>query len=425
MKLQQYLYIFICVFCITVISSCISSKMAAVKKSRETTNSSLPIRSRLYVFHQEDHSLVYFRIKTNNLLYMRPSERDSFIAKVKVNYRLLDSFKTKNIIDSASYIIYDTLNFKRPDMLEGKFRIKTSYGKKYELEVDFTDLNRKNTSSSYISIDKISKFSRQNFYVSNLLTPESPLYNYYVNGASNLSIYHEKPGNKKLTVRYYNRNHPLPPPPHSGQEPKPLDFKADSIFYIYGNNNEFTLKTTSKGFYHLTADSSSTEGLTIFCYNEYFPENNTPDEMIKPMRFITNKQEYNELENFPDKKVALENFWLRCTGNKDKARQMIKIFYSRVNTANEYFSSFDYGWKTDRGLIFIVFGYPSNIYKDEQQEIWQYGEENSLRSINFTFNKSPNPFTSNDYILSRSEVYKDPWTRLVDAWRQGRVMGEK
>jgi GWxTD domain-containing protein len=147
--------------------------------------------------------------------------------------------------------------------------------------------------------------------------------------------------------------------------------------------------------------------------------------MYKPMRYVTTKQEFAEIENSKILKDAIDSYWLKCSGSKERARQVIKVFYNRTYLSNEYFSSYDMGWKTDRGLIYIAFGSPTNIYKDNVSEVWVYGEDNSVRSLNFTFTKVINPFSDNDYSLNRSEAYKDSWYRVVEGWRQGRLINEK
>ena len=89
--------------------------------------------------------------------------------------------------------------------------------------------------------------------------------------------------------------------------------------------------------------------------------------------------------------------------------------------ANTYFTSYTEGWKTDRGLIYIIFGLPVTIYKAENIERWIYGTSQSNKTLVFNFMRQENPFTANDYVLSREEMYKISWTQAVDTWRNGRV----
>jgi hypothetical protein len=72
-------------------------------------------------------------------------------------------------------------------------------------------------------------------------------------------------------------------------------------------------------------------------------------------------------------------------------------------------------------MIFIVFGPPANLYISKKDEIWVYGNESNPSSIRFIFNKTPNPFSDNDFVLERSSFYKEAWFTAVDYWRQGQV----
>ena len=110
-----------------------------------------------------------------------------------------------------------------------------------------------------------------------------------------------------------------------------------------------------------------------------------------------------------------------CKGNQTLAKQIIKSYYKRVADANKLFSTYKEGWKTDRGVIYIVFGPPSIVYRSMQGESWTYGEESNYRSLTFNFTMINNPFTNNDFTLERTTVYKNPWYRAVDSWRQGKV----
>jgi hypothetical protein len=98
--------------------------------------------------------------------------------------------------------------------------------------------------------------------------------------------------------------------------------------------------------------------------------------------------------------------------------KMIAKFYSRVMTANKLFTSYKEGWKTDRGIIYIVYGAPSEVYRRTGEEEWIYGERSNMLSIRFFFDQAENPLSDNDYILQRSSGYKPGWYIAVENWRR-------
>ena len=119
---------------------------------------------------------------------------------------------------------------------------------------------------------------------------------------------------------------------------------------------------------------------------------------------------------------AVERFWLDAAGSKDRARSAIRAYYERVENANRYFTSFVEGWRTDRGLVHIIFGTPNTIHKTAQGEAWIYGEETNLMSLTFRFKQRDLPFTDNDLQLERDPMLKGAWYRNVESWRNGRIV---
>jgi GWxTD domain-containing protein len=133
------------------------------------------------------------------------------------------------------------------------------------------------------------------------------------------------------------------------------------------------------------------------------------------------KEEFEVMLQAPDRKVAIDKFWLDIAGNTERARALISAYYTRVADANRFFTSYLEGWKSDRGMIFIVYGPPRNTYRTSLTETWVYGDERSPKAMTYVFNKLSNPFSENDFALERSINYKNTWYMAVDMWRQGRV----
>jgi len=83
-----------------------------------------------------------------------------------------------------------------------------------------------------------------------------------------------------------------------------------------------------------------------------------------------------------------------------------------------FFSSYLEGWKSDRGIIYIIFGPPNIVNKEGQVETWYYGTSQSIRSIAFNFYIVNDPFSDNDYVLARSANYKNSWYIAIGTWRR-------
>ena len=129
--------------------------------------------------------------------------------------------------------------------------------------------------------------------------------------------------------------------------------------------------------------------------------------MREAIRFISTDEEYKKMLGQPPRQ-AVDDFWIGLTGNPERALSQIKRYYGRVEFANELFSSVIEGWKSDRGMIFIVFGSPSIVYRNSGVEEWTYGEPGSPLSFKFYFHKTVTIGGAEDYVLSRSEDYRRP-----------------
>lgn len=125
--------------------------------------------------------------------------------------------------------------------------------------------------------------------------------------------------------------------------------------------------------------------------------------------------------NTKDTKAAIDRFWLQLAGSKAAARDLIRIFYRRVELANRLYSSHKAGWATDRGMVYIVFGQPSSVNEVGNTITWIYRDSEVAPYIRFVFNKKENNFTENHYELARRREYAESWYSTVAKWRAGRI----
>ena len=143
--------------------------------------------------------------------------------------------------------------------------------------------------------------------------------------------------------------------------------------------------------------------------------------MIQSSRYITSRKEYERMVDASDPKAALDAFWLSCGNEKEASAALIATYYGRVEEANRYFSGVHPGWRTDRGMVHIVFGIPNKVRRGSDSEWWVYGEEGSANSLVFRFIRIEHPWDNEFYVLSRSIQFRSPWDRMVTNWRNGRI----
>lgn len=377
----------------------------------------------MLVFHANDTvTEFHFRINSSNILYTKRREDSAFSANVLVSYELYE-IDSKTLLDSASVRFMDVGNNKEKRFLDGVFMLNTLKGYQYSAKVTFRDLNRDQFIKKSVTINKSDLYNAQNY----LALDENGhlLFNNYLKNNSKFYLKkNDAIADTSFVVKYYPSNFPIAKPPFSSN-PAPEETPTFSPEHTEEVNFDDSLKllsyeVTNSGLYFIHPVGQTT-GPTFFNFQDHFPAIKTAESMIPPMRYITTSKEFEQLLSAENPKLAVDKFWRDIAGSNDRARTLIREYYKRVESSNHYFTSYMEGWKTDRGLIYIIFGVPNVVYKHKNYENWIYGEENNMMSLSFVFHKIENPITDNDFVLSRSPVFKNNWFRAVDSWRSGRI----
>jgi GWxTD domain-containing protein len=374
------------------------------------------------VAHASDTtSRIVVLLNTKELLFSRQSD-DRFRAFFSVHYKLAEAYESiKTILDSGNTSFQVSEEEKNlPLVYEVPFRLP----KKSEmlLIVSIRDNQKNYAEEFYVPVDNASRQSRQSFSAQ-AKNENHILFRNYVSDHDSVKISFRDSSVKKLFVRAYSRTFPLAPPPFSFDVREEFDYRPDHTFtYDVNDTNYINLK--QQGFYHFQSDTADRNGFTLYVYPGSFPAVTSPEQMLECVRYLTTKREFEEMKANPNKKAAMDKFWLDLGGNADRTKHLIRKYYTRIREANQYFSSYTAGWRTDRGLVYTVFGKPNNVYKSSTAESWIYGTPNNALSVNFFFTRVINPFSDNDYMLTREPLFEGSWMRAVDVWRQGRVYND-
>ncbi len=357
---------------------------------------------------------LYVKLYTQELLFTQTEDK-VFKAKVKITYKIYQSIEQQQLIDSASTYITIKRNNAQEE-LATYIQLKPIKLKQYVIEILTTDLQRNRVNSSLVSVDK-NIGSEQNFLLTNIEDYNVLFYPYFI--PQNEYVIQSSTPTNNLTIKYYNTNF-LPSMPPFSTTLQEIDVKPDSIWVVpYGQPVHF--KKKYKGLYFIQTDTALHRGLTKVNFGSSYPQLKTPTEMIAPLRFLTTSEEYKEIVSEANKKFALDNFWLKAAGTPIRAKDLIRIYYNRITFANIYFTSYTEGWKTDRGMIYTIFGPPKTVSKYNNKEKWIYNNGTNLNTSSFTFVRLEKSLSENDYILQRSVNYKDIWYKAVETWRSGKV----
>jgi GWxTD domain-containing protein len=288
---------------------------------------------------------------------------------------------------------------------------------KYYVQFEIVDLNRKSKTADGAYVDHSRINGEQDFMLRDQFA--RPVFDNHINPGQQCYLYTLTCKDPRLFISLYRQEYPIALAPFVETRSKSIIFNADTSYFIEMDMGVSRfLNLPEKGIYWIQSDTSLQTGFAIFRFHKDFPDVVTPDQMRFPLRYICSRNEFNDLMMMKNAKEAIDEFWLKRSDNADRAKELIRKFYTRVRYANQYFTSYHEGWKTDRGMLYIIFGPPSLVYRNPNSETWIYGEDRNFLSITYEFRKSDNPFTDNDYILERSQEYKEPWYDAVEAWRQ-------
>ena len=388
----------------------------------------LALRPDFYVYHVSDTlTRVYYSINSNNLLYMRNGENSAYNAIFSLRYELVPSFENTAILDSGGFTVRDVEMNPPQKALTGSFDIRISEipdNGELILHLVMADLNRKISFENFLRVNKKNERGRENFLLTDT-TGNVIFKNHVATGAPFLLTYN-KINAGSYYVSYYKRDFPLALPPYSSSAQESFSLEPDTTYLV---NADKPIILEENGFYHFRLDTTQWAGFTVFSFYDQFPYIAKRLHLGPPLRYLTTKREYDKITEVINDPKALkeevDKFWLERSGSVERSKVLVEAFYSRVQEANIFFSSYLEGWKTDRGIIYVIYGPPDKVYRSTSGEAWVYGDETSSLSYYFNFIKVSNPFTANDYSLNRMTSYRYGWGQAIESWRDGRIYNSK
>lgn len=219
---------------------------------------------------------------------------------------------------------------------------------------------------------------------------------------------------KSLRVSFYKDIfNPGSPPFVESESPVDRFLFHDSTFTM---QDEAKIKFNSLGLYLLQEDTTGAEGFAFRSSTEAFPKYTRVEDLVNPLIYVCTKEEFTELKNSKGDKAKFDKVILDITRDKDRARSFIRNYFRNVELANLYFSSYKEGWKTDRGMIYLIFGIPDEVTKTGQQETWSYKSSR----LKFSFVKTGSVYDPDYYVLIREKRFTETWFSTIDLWRKSR-----
>jgi GWxTD domain-containing protein len=110
------------------------------------------------------------------------------------------------------------------------------------------------------------------------------------------------------------------------------------------------------------------------------------DLAIDQMQYIAESGELDDIraaETSEEKQKRFLEFWKKRDPNPNTPRnEEMEEYYAKVEYANKHFRHYIDGWRTDMGMVYIIFGSPNNVDRhpfdidSKPFEVWSYYELN-------------------------------------------------
>ncbi len=154
----------------------------------------------------------------------------------------------------------------------------------------------------------------------------------------------------------------------------------------------YTLKDSSfsLGFYNLVINVKDSDNTTLASVDKRFFSRwiGVPstikdlNKAIEEMIYIASTSQINYIKDGKTQKEKLKRFmefWKKQNPvSSDPVNKVFNEYYARVDYANEHFGDYFPGWRSDRGMVFILLGPPDNIDRhpfdmdSKPYEVWTY-----------------------------------------------------
>ena len=366
-------------------------------------NPDAELRLKHRVIYIQDSAIVNLRLQLRSDLY---ELKDYIVKKYNVG-----NYHEKLGIDSDTLNLEDLLIVKKGPFFY--FRIKLITTSKILALHIYNRHNQKNFFYDII-IEPKHKYGNKDIWLSDM--EDILIMDAYLNKTDSFTI--TSLSRDFVYGYHYRRDFEIAEPPMITNPGKVNpNLTIDSTF-ILKTGKPYLL--SDPGLYFFQTDSSTIYGLGMRVVEDAYPRLTNINDVISSLRYFSTRSEWALLNKAEEKKKALDNYWLRIAKSPEKAKRIIRSYYHRIQDANYFFSNYKEGWKTDRGMIFVVYGLPDIVNRTDEGEIWTYEKNTEFPRMKFSFAGVPNIFSNEHNLLIRDKLFQNDWFKAVDFWRKGK-----
>ena len=389
-----------------------------------------PINPRYNVTNQSDElSVLAIKFFSTELHFSEANPQGVPMAMLLITVKLYNTSQGRSLADTAYYNINIVKEEGRPEYVYN-IPLKVVTGAEYLAEVKILDRIRLQVVQAFVPFNTLSYTNKYNFKAQGHFA-RNDLFTPVLRNNEYVNLIYLKPPIDSLFISFYKPFREVPYPPSMMLPERTLDYGPDTVIAVQYSDT-LPLMFPREGIFLCSTSRDIKDGFTFYNFGTSFPAVNDPGLMIEPLAYLATEDEMNTMRSAPKPKLALDDFWIKCGGNVERSRELIRIFYTRVQYSNYYFTSYKEGWLTERGMIYIMYGPPDKVYKTSDGERWGYiqpviksswGTRYRVKQnyLYFSFKKKADIFSDNDYYISRSETLVTFWEQAVASWRKGIV----
>jgi GWxTD domain-containing protein len=377
----------------------------------------------------EETTTLSISIRRGELYFSEANPSGLPLASILLSVRLYDNTLGGALADTSTYK-YDINRNDTGGEYVFRVSLKAYEGNSYTAAIKIIDLIRERTVQTFVDFERTGKYSGLNYKIRDNFS-HNELYSDIVSRDQFINVLCPSLHPDTLWLFYYLPVKEIPPAP-STILPEVTISPDPAMIVPLAYSDTLPMMFPREGIYMLTPDSLIREGLVLFNFGPDHPTMTSPITMIPPLAYIATPEEMDTMLTADNQKLALDNFWLKRTGNIERAKELIRIYYNRTLFANFYFTSYKAGWLTDRGMMYIIYGPPDKLYKNPEGESWGYrkppvksrwGSRYKMEDqyLWFNFRKEKNIFSDKDFVLNRASTPISYWDIAVARWREGIV----
>ncbi len=356
------------------------------------------------VFYSKDQHKprldVYLEIPLENLQFKKNYNTKMYDASVNYIIKIVNS--ANEVVSNESITDYVTTTKKEQKTLDesAKFIVKEFYLNPgaYNLEVTLSDINTKKEKTSKDKIEIID-YSQKEISFSDIMLVSNmkqeggkkiitPLIDKNIDNLKEVFLFFEVYNSKDQNV--------------VNDFSYRVTDKKDKVFekgnYTYtlqpGINKFFEkIPTTNLVFGEYKLEIKDNSNGQLLAEKQFsnklsglYVSNKDMSLLIDQLVYIASGDELSKIKNASTDELR-EKYFIEFWRSKDPSpntsrNELMQEYYRRIKKANDRYSHYIDGWKTDMGMVYIIFGEASNIERypftenTKPYEVWDYYNEN-------------------------------------------------